>query len=468
MKYTLFQIGVFSCKLFMRCFSTSTKFNARKWANRFINAHLGLIHIIASSRQIMFFDGFIWVPLSSHSFHSFIYAWLPSVKGSHLSMGQIDQICQAILYDPAVSLNYWPLPPDNLIQFKNSVLNLNTRALLPISSKYYFTHFLPYDVDQSMLSTNTDPFIHFPHINRWLEFVANGDNSRRIFLIYYLVLIIRGFTHPQILLNIYGPGGTGKTVYQLLATALVGLHNVGGTTLSNIETNRFETAGLIDKLLVIVADSPRYRGEVSTLKAMTGGDPIRIERKYQSSGTATFHGNIIIVGNQPLHVNDLTSGWTRRHVTMEFDKIPTERLPLISLIKDQYTGLFIPELSYFILYLLSIDTRLVLESMNPDGRSIHFPFLTESSKELISTTNSIISFITTHIEADISNSIYFNSHHGESLYPHYIKFCAKFGFNPENTKVFPNLLYSQLVALGYVVSKSRDKNGAKLTGIRMK
>ena len=450
---------------FDQCLS---RFIARRWATKFINNHFGLIKIIASSRKIMYFNNNIWIPLSNHTFHSLVYTWLPSVKGGHLSIGQIDQICSAILLEQSVSIEHWPVSPSHLIQFTNGILDLNTRSLLPISSQYFITQSLPFHVDKSMLDRQIDLSKDCPYIHSWLEFVANGDPNRRIFLLYYLVLVIRGLATSQILLNIIGPGGTGKSVYQLLATALVGLHNTGSTTLSVLEHNRFEIAGLIDKLLIIVADSSHYRGEVSVLKAITGGDPVRIERKYQSAGTATYFGNVIIVGNQPLHVNDMTSGWSRRYIPIEFDRIPTQRLPLISLIKGQFDGLFIPELPYFILYLLSFDTRLVLETMSPDGRAMNYPFLADIAEEVNSSTNSILSFIGSHIEADVSSSLYFNSKMGDSIYPHYLSFCAKSGFSPEHIQAFPNLLYSQLVAFGYMVTKTRDMHGRKLTGIRMK
>jgi phage/plasmid-associated DNA primase len=55
------------------------------------------------------------------------------------------------------------------------------------------------------------------------------------------------------------------------------------TTLEQLEKNRFETAAIYGKKLLLITDSDKYGGEVSTLKAITGGDPIRFEKKKVSS-----------------------------------------------------------------------------------------------------------------------------------------------------------------------------------------
>jgi putative DNA primase/helicase len=62
------------------------------------------------------------------------------------------------------------------------------------------------------------------------------------------------------------------------------MNNVRNTQLSFLENNRFETAALLNKKLIIITDSETYAGNVSVLKAITGEDPLRLEEKNKPVG----------------------------------------------------------------------------------------------------------------------------------------------------------------------------------------
>jgi len=81
-----------------------------------------------------------------------------------------------------------------------------------------------------------------------------------------------------------GPGGTGKSTFMNLAQRLLGERNTYVTTLNQLEENRFEGAAIYRKRLLVITDSERYGGEVTQLKAITGQDPIRYEKKHKQQG----------------------------------------------------------------------------------------------------------------------------------------------------------------------------------------
>ena len=93
----------------------------------------------------------------------------------------------------------------------------------------------------------------------------------------YLLGIVTGRTDWQKYLELIGPGGTGKSTFTRLAIALVGQENVHTTTLKKLEGEKFETASIAGKRLVLINDSERYAGEVGKLKNLTGQDTLPYE-----------------------------------------------------------------------------------------------------------------------------------------------------------------------------------------------
>ena len=100
------------------------------------------------------------------------------------------------------------------------------------------------------------------------------------------------------LVVISGLSGSGKSTLIRLLIAFIGERNQVSTDLKNLEGNRFEAAALYGKRLALISDSSRYGGEVSVLKALTGGDPVRLEKKnQQQSGSFVFDGVVVVASN---------------------------------------------------------------------------------------------------------------------------------------------------------------------------
>jgi putative DNA primase/helicase len=57
------------------------------------------------------------------------------------------------------------------------------------------------------------------------------------------------------------------------------------------------------------------------LKAMTGQDPLRLERKnQQQEGSFIYEGQTLMMSNERLATTDYTSGIERRRMTVEFTR----------------------------------------------------------------------------------------------------------------------------------------------------
>ena len=213
--------------------------------------------------------------------------------------------------------NMLPLPAANhdLLPFKNGNLHMATREFMAVTPATAATWCVPYDYD---------PRATCPTIRAWLTQAVDGDAATVQLLRAWWAALLTGRADLQKFLHLPGPGGTGKGVFMRISEALVGKRNTAATDLRTLEQNRFEAAALYQKRLVTISDSDKYGGSVNVLKALTGQDAIRLERKnIQQDGTFTFAGQVLIASNEALATTDLTSGLERRRITVTFGRQAT-------------------------------------------------------------------------------------------------------------------------------------------------
>lgn len=199
-----------------------------------------------------------------------------------------------------------------LIPFRNGVLNLDTMELQSHTLSNHLTWQLPYDYVPGATCTS---------IQNWLSETMKGQEEMVELLRAYLAAIIRGMTEVHRFMECVGPGATGKSTFLWLAERLVGSENCFVTELKHLEKTRFESAGVVGKRLMLITDAEKFTGEVAQLKAITGGDPIRIERKYKQSSGLPYKPEcmVLIASNETIQSKDYTSGLQRRRILVPFD-----------------------------------------------------------------------------------------------------------------------------------------------------
>jgi putative DNA primase/helicase len=197
--------------------------------------------------------------------------------------------------------------------FTNGILNVQTRELMPFDRELHITQQLPYEYD---------PYAGCEPIIKWLKSTQNDSWGRVQVLRAWLRAVLLSHSDIQKFVEIVGPGKSGKSTYSNLAHALVGDDNAMISSLEHLEKNRFETANLYKKKLLLFNDVERYGGSVSVLKAITGRDLIRNERKFQAGSQKPFkfNGLVMITANEPIQTTDPTSGLARRRLTIPFDR----------------------------------------------------------------------------------------------------------------------------------------------------
>ena len=255
----------------------------------------------------------LWSPMNELEAKADIYNKLNVLKDEYLPKGFGSKLINDIYNMLKMQLNFdgWN-ENKNILLFKNGVLDVNTMSLMPFCKELYLTQLLPYDYD---------PHANCEAIIKWLKFTQDNNWGRVQVLRAWMRAVLLGASDIQKFVEIVGPGKSGKSTYANLCNALVGDENTMISTLEHLEKNRFETANLYKKKLLLFNDVERYGGSVSILKALTGRDLLRNEHKYQvgKQKPFKFDGLCMITANEPIQTTDPTSGLARRRLTIPFN-----------------------------------------------------------------------------------------------------------------------------------------------------
>jgi phage/plasmid-associated DNA primase len=256
----------------------------------------------------------LWSQLSEYEVKGDIKGRLDAIKEGLLHSGYSMNLISDLMEQLRISTIFddWYESNDYLL-FMNGILKVDTRELLPFNREMYITQQLPYDYD---------PYATCESIIKWLKSTQHDSWGRVQVLRAWLRAVLLSHSDIQKFVEIVGPGKSGKSTYSNLAHALVGDDNAMISSLEHLEKNRFETANLYKKKLLLFNDVERYGGSVSVLKAITGRDLIRNERKFQAGSQKPFkfNGLVMITANEPIQTTDPTSGLARRRLTIPFDQ----------------------------------------------------------------------------------------------------------------------------------------------------
>jgi P4 family phage/plasmid primase-like protien len=350
--------------------------------------------------------------------------WLPNGFTQNLLEDIYKQLQSMIPFDE------WYDGAEYLL-FTNGVLEVATRELHAFRRDFYMTQQMPYEYDAS--ATCED-------IIKWLKHTQHNSWNRTQVLRAWLRATLLGCYEIQKFVEIVGPGKSGKSTYANLAVALVGKSNTYSTDFENMEKNRFEAAAYMGKKLLLFQDADRWGGSVSKLKAITGGDWIRSERKYQGETLDPFqyHGMVIITANEAIQSTDYTSGLARRRLTIPFDRpftgAQSEQKELIKFdAKGNPQGIFSPLLPGLVNWLLDMSEEDMRSYLMETAK--HVDFFQRYEKEQSLRSNPVLDWMDKHLvfdpgvrsvlgicKAAQGTNNYYNNWN-QWLYPSYAEFC---------------------------------------------
>ncbi len=365
-----------------------------------------------------------------------------------------------------------PLPKTDSgkLPFANGLLNLKTRTLEPITSSNAMTWCLPYKYESGA---------DCPRIKAWLLQAVDGDNETVKFLRAYMAAVLHGRNDLQKFLHLKGSGGTGKGTFMRLLTVLIGENNAVSTSLQHLEQNRFETALLYNKRLAVISESDKYGGSINVLKAITGQDHIRLERKHQQqAGSFIFPGLVVIASNESLRVTDHTSGLDRRRITVIFDRRATDKEKQDWARRGGEEAVLHSELPGLVNWLLELSQDEISEIIrNPPQR------ISEADREAMQATNPVADWVIECCEFDSGamtqigdkreikepgrETEYENA--DRWLYANFLQWSQRNNKNPLALRNFSEILMQACETLGHKLEKEKpNRQGRFMKGLKLK
>ena len=367
--------------------------------------------------------------------------------------------------------NRLPLPEANhhKLPFSNGLLNLTHKRLETTTSDNAQTWCLPYEYNQAA---------DCPNIKAWLLQSVDKDKDTVHFLRAWMAASLHGRNDLHKFLHLKGSGGTGKSTFVRLLTALIGKQNTVETKLDQLEQNRFEAAMLYNKRLAVISDSDKYGGSINNLKAITGGDSIRLERKHQQqSGSFVFPGLLIMASNESMQTTDHTSGLDRRRITVILDRRVSAQEKQQWERQGGEKGVLHSELPGLVNWLLELSQEEITSIIETPPERI-----LAADLDAMTATNPIADWLLECTEADPEawtqigdgreiresgyETIYKNTN--EWLYANFLQWCQRSKKTPFSSRKFKELVIQTCETLNRSVHESRRSIGVGVNGIRIK
>jgi P4 family phage/plasmid primase-like protien len=318
-----------------------------------------------------------------------------------------------------------PLQPrvamEGLVPFANGCLELATQTLLPHDPGRGNTWSLPFAYNQNSPAQLIKEFLN----DRF------GDPALvELFRAFARALLAR--RRVKVILELFGPGNTGKTVVANLLMAAVGKANVVGLTLERLEkrSSRFETSRILGKCLIVVSESQGYSGPLENLKALTGGDLIPAEMKGRNElYDYVFNGGVLVVGNGPITCTDPTGAVVNRRRSIAITKVvrPEEQRQLLEESSDGvWSGAFVEELPGFVNWVLELSEDEAVSILTQDQMT---PTRVETFKESL-LSDPLVSWLEQCVILQLEGTARIGTksdNKDEFLYPNYLNHIQEAG-----------------------------------------
>ena len=164
---------------------------------------------------------------------------------------------------------------------------------------------------------------HAPNFHKWLSYASDRDAIKMQRIAAALFMVLANRYDWQLFLEITGEGGSGKSVFTHIATMLAGAHNTASGNMAALDSARGR-AQFVGKSMITLPDQPKYSGEGTGIKAITGGDAVEIDPKHEHQYTAVLRAVVVATNNTPMIFTERAGGVSRRRVIFQFNRRVSE------------------------------------------------------------------------------------------------------------------------------------------------
>ncbi|EHQ5617150.1 DNA primase [Escherichia coli O2] len=212
-------------------------------------------------------------------------------------------------------------PSGDLLPFANGALDLKTGEFSPHTPENWITTHNGIEYTPPAPGENIRD--NAPNFHKWLEHVAGKDPRKMMRICAALYMIMANRYDWQMFIEATGDGGSGKSTFTHIASLLAGKQNTVSAEMTSLD-DAGGRAQVVGSRLIVLADQPKYTGEGTGIKKITGGDPVEINPKYEKRFTAVIRAVVLATNNNPMIFTERAGGVSRRRVIFRFDNIVSE------------------------------------------------------------------------------------------------------------------------------------------------
>ncbi|EEV0908153.1 TPA: DNA primase [Escherichia coli] len=212
-------------------------------------------------------------------------------------------------------------PSGDLLPFANGALDLNTGEFSPHTPENWITTHNGIEYTPPAPGENIRD--NAPNFHKWLEHAAGKDPRKMMRICAALYMIMANRYDWQMFIEATGDGGSGKSTFTHIASLLAGKQNTVSAEMTSLD-DAGGRAQVVGSRLIVLADQPKYTGEGTGIKKITGGDPVEINPKYEKRFTAVIRAVVLATNNNPMIFTERAGGVARRRVIFRFDNIVSE------------------------------------------------------------------------------------------------------------------------------------------------
>jgi putative DNA primase/helicase len=213
------------------------------------------------------------------------------------------------------------------VQFKDTIVDIESGEEFNASSEYFITNPIPYKL-------HNEKYIKTPIMDKIFEEWVGKDYVQTLYEIISYCLIPDYPIHR--IFCFIGEGMNGKSCFLNLLRKFIGEENVCSTELDTLLTSRFEITRLYKKLVCQMGETNfNEMSKTSILKKLSGGDLIGFEYKGKNPFEDINYAKILISTNNLPTTTDKTIGFYRRWLIIDFPNRFSEKKDILNDIPEE-------------------------------------------------------------------------------------------------------------------------------------
>ncbi|PHM46666.1 DNA primase [Xenorhabdus miraniensis] len=271
----------------------------------------GKVAVSLESEMVYQYNGAIWETVSDNALRRAMVAIFDQHETPYSPNGINNAICAMKLQVPVIGEQR-----QDLIGFCNGVYDLSTKQFYSHQPEHWLMNhngieFTPPTTDENLQA-------HAPDFYRWLSHAAGRNENKMNRIKAALFMILANRYDWQLFIEVTGEGGSGKSIFTYIATLLAGEHNTASGNMRALDEarGRYQFVG---KSLITLPDQVKYVGEGAGIKAITGGDLIEVDGKYEKQFSTVIKAVVLATNNEPMSFTERNGGIARRRVIFPFN-----------------------------------------------------------------------------------------------------------------------------------------------------